>query len=354
MSGPPRPAVPSALALALDRNDAPLRALLDAQSTAAGVRAAVFGRCWPDDPPRRSAVNLDLQAGESLEAARVRLGLRWNPAWLVEAGFMPWDAAGTSLDAGAHSSAAGPMSWTPEPALPRVDDGAPVTPVTTRAADRLREHHIVAGEVAVLALWARDAAAGGLTVSDIDLGLTARGSSAAGQARGARFNGAIAYYLERALPGWRIETQVNIRDVFGLHLRSDVVRRAADVVIISPAGKIMAFLSAKFSWRSDRGTEAAQMVFLQRYRPDLPYVLMTAEFPRALGDLANESIEDQVFHLCGDWVGSWRVTQDLPNAGDALPTLGQLAAAGSDRVPGDQLVGFDAVVQALKTAARYL
>lgn len=342
----------SRLAVALENNDKPLRELIDTHLMHGdAVRCAIFARCWPDDLPRRSSVEISIRRGESLEDARSRLGLLWNPLWLIDAGFLPSDAAGVNLGDGAPATVGGRVSWSPDVFLPRVDDGAPATPQPDHA---LREARIVAGEVAVAALWADLARFNGLSTDDVDTGLSARGANRAGQARGARFNGAIAYYLERILPHWRIETQVNIRDVFGLHLRKDVVKRSADVVIIGPSGKIMSFLSAKFSWRSDRGTEAAQMVYLQRYRPDLPYVLMTAEFPRALNDMANESIEDQVFHLCGGWVGAWQLTQELPDAGSTFPNLDDLATAGVERVPNGQLQGFDELISALETAASYL
>jgi hypothetical protein len=323
------------------------------KGSADAVRAAILARCWPDDLPRRGNVNLHLLSGETLEAARQRLGLRWNPQWLIDAGFEPWDAKGAWLNDGQPASAAGPMSWTPEPLLPRVDDQAPAVPKTSKATERLTEQRVTAGEVAVLAAWSRIASQHGLSTDDIDVGLTALGPNKAGQARGARFGAALAYFLELALPGWRIETGVNIRDVFGLHLRHDVVKRSADIVVIGPQGKIMAFVSSKFSWRSDRGTEAAQMVFLQRYRPDLPYVLVTSEFPRALGDVTNESIEDQAFHLGRDWVGAWQLTQELPDAGSSLTSLNELLTAGTDRV-GDVLPGLDGLVGGLKSAARYL
>lgn len=315
----------------------------------------MFARCWADDPSRRSNVDVVLESGETLEEARQRLQVKWNPRWLIEAGFEPWDGAGTSLVGNAPASVAGPVRWSPDIYLPRLDDQAPVTPKLVTAADRLREQYITAGEVAVLALWAKAASGCGITTSDIDLGLTAKGANAAGQARGARFNGALAYYLEKSLPGWRIETQVSIRDVFGLHLRSDVVRRSADVAIVTPSGRVMAFLSAKYSWRSDRGTEAAlKWCSCSATAQDLPYVLLTAEFPRALGDLVNESIEDEVFHLCAAWVGAWSRAQTMADVGSALPTLADLGKAGRDAVPTGRLAGFDSVVKALSTAARYL
>jgi hypothetical protein len=297
-----------------------------------------------------------------LDAARARLGLLWHPQWLIDAKFVAADAAGVVLETSHDpASSSGPIKWSPEPVLPRVDDKAPANLFAAlstaappkKAAVLKREYKVVAGEVALLALWGAAAFPRGLTMGDIDLSLSTLPQSGSA-ARGARWNGGLAYYLELALAGWRVETQVNIRDVFGLHLRSDVVSRSADAVVISPQGKIMAFVSAKYSWRSDRGTEAAQMVFLQRYRPDLPYVLVTAEFPRALSEITTESIEDQAFHLCGDWVGAWAVTQELPDPGEALPTLAELRKAGRERVPENTLLGLEALSKALGTAAQYL
>jgi hypothetical protein len=358
---PPVP-VPSLLATDLDRNDRDLRALLDQHfADPDALRCAFLARCWPDDAQRRDSTRISLLLGESLDDARVRLGLLWNPQWLLDAGFVSADANGVVLTTvNEPASKAGQIAWEPEIPLPRLDDKAPANLATALAKATAqkrvsivnKERSIIAGEVAVMALWAADAIPRGIATTDIDLVLSTLSQSGAA-ARGARWNTGLAYYLELALPGWRVETQVNIRDVFGLHLRNDVVSRSADAVLISPAGKIMAFLSAKYSWRSDRGTEAAQMVFLQRYRPDLPYVLATAEFPRAL-EISHESIEDQAFHLCGDWVGAWAVTQELPDAGDALPTLAELRVAGRMRVPDGSLLGLHEFVRAVGTAAQYL
>ena len=46
------------------------------------------------------------------------------------------------------------------------------------------------------------------------------------------------------------------------------------------------------------------MVPLRKYRPDLPYVIVTAEFPRAR-TVGRESVEDSAYHLAPDWVASW-------------------------------------------------
>ena len=47
------------------------------------------------------------------------------------------------------------------------------------------------------------------------------------------------------------------------------------------------------------------MVPLRKYRPDLPYVIVTAEFPRARTVGMRESVEDSAYHLAPDWVASW-------------------------------------------------
>src|SRR5690606_7645343 len=99
--------------------------------------------------------------------------------------------------------------------------------------------------------------------------------------------------------------------------------------------------------------EAAQMVYLNRYRPDLPYVLATAEFPRALSGVTSESIEDQAFHLSRSWVGAWALTQETPNPGEAFPTLDELATAGAARVPEGTLPGLDDLVASVVAAARF-
>jgi hypothetical protein len=354
---------PTLLARDLDKNDRRLRQLLDAHHSDAGaVRSVLLARCWPDDAQRGDTVRIELLHGESLDEARVRLGLLWHPQWLIDSGCTASDAAGNSLPTSITPAAvAGRIQWTPHLPLPRVDDKSPADLPAALAkageskASKIRndERKIRAGQVALAALWHAEATRHGLSVADIDTHLSTLSQSGS-SARGARWNGAVAYYLELALEGWRVETQVSIRDVFGLHLRKDVVARKADAVVISPQGKVMAFVSAKFSWRSDRGTEAAQMVFLQRYRPDLPYVLLTAEFPRALTEITTESIEDRAFHLCGDWVGAWAITQELPDPGDALRTLRDLTEAGSSRVPADTLLGIDQMAAALRSAARYL
>ena len=303
--------------------------------------------------------------GESLEDARKRLRLLWHPRWLLDAGFSAADGNGVVLrDVDDKCTKGGEIGWSPDVILPRVDDKAPADPkeILQKARNKGekavsafldRENRVLAGEIAVASLWMSDAGAAGISTTDIDIDLSIQSQSGGG-ARGARWNAALGYYLELALPSWRIETQVNIRDIFGLHLRSDVVSRDADVVVISPSGKVMVLVSAKFSWRSDRGTEAAQMVFLQRYRPDLPYVLITAEFPRALTEITTGSIEDQSFHLCGEWVGAWAATQQISDPDEIFPDLMSLKEAGRLAVPAGTLLGLDSLSKKLEAAARYI
>lgn len=96
------------------------------------------------------------------------------------------------------------------------------------------------------------------------------------------------------------------------------------------------------------------MVFLQRYRPDLPYVLVTVEFPRALKQITSESIEDQAYHLCRDWVGAWEATQSLSHPDDSFTSLDHLREAGRLAVPQAVLPSLENLVGALKTSATYL
>jgi hypothetical protein len=206
--------------------------------------------------------------------------------------------------------------------------------------------------VAVAALWYADAQSGGLDSSIIDTELSI-GNNSGGAARGSRLDNGVSYYLQRLIPnGWRVERSVMINSIYGLHLRSDVVGRKADIVILDSTSRVMALVSSKFTWRSDRGTEAAQMVYVQRYRPDLPYALVTAEFPRAV-DLAHESVEDIAIHLCSSWVAAWRATQNLADPGGSYPTLVALeqAAATVDRAYA--LPSIPHAVENLKAAARY-
>jgi hypothetical protein len=72
------------------------------------------------------------------------------------------------------------------------------------------------------------------------------------------------------------------------------------------------------------------MVPLRQYRPDVPYVLVTAEFPRAKV-VARESVEDRTYHLCPQWVGAWLAVNDSEDPFVEFPDLDSLTRAG-DRI----------------------
>jgi hypothetical protein len=112
-------------------------------------------------------------------------------------------------------------------------------------------------------------------------------------------------------------------------MRQNVGGRRSDIVVVDEGNRLVAVVSSKWTWRSDRGTEAAQMVPLMRYRPDVPYALVTAEFPRA-STVARESIEDRAYHVCPDWVGAWLAINHLANDSPrgAWPTLAALRSEG--------------------------
>lgn len=111
--------------------------------------------------------------------------------------------------------------------------------------------------------------------------------------------------------GWSIRPELRLDTIRGLHLRRDVGERQSDIAVLDAEGGFMAMISSKWTWRSDRGTEAAQIIALRRYRPDIPYLLVTTEFPRA-PSLVRESVEDLVFHTCPGWVGAWTILYGLP------------------------------------------
>jgi hypothetical protein len=197
------------------------------------------------------------------------------------------------------------VEWVPEIRLPKVDDQvadseSPASPKHTRR---------LAGEVALAALWRRTAQESGIS-DDV------RPVALSGGARGARFKNAVVHYAEKVLPaGWSLRAELRLDTIRGLHLRRDVGERKSDIAAFDPDGAFMAMISSKWTWRSDRGTEAAQIVALRRYRPDIPYLLVTTEFPRA-PSLVRESVEDLVFHTCPGWVGAWTIIYRLP-LGDA-------------------------------------
>jgi hypothetical protein len=273
--------------------DPPTQSLLDLSFPPAAVtdpalfrKAAIFGRCWPDST-WESQLAPEIEIGETLTDLADRLGLPWNPLWLCEAGHTAVDSSGSHVSGVGPATSRGPISWRPAVRLPKVDDqiGDDYLRRTTAIPYRRR----LAGEVALAALWRDAATTAGNTPVAVVTGLD-------GGARGARFRDCIVHSLSKKLgAGWTIGSERPLASVFGLHLRRDVGNRGTDVVVIH-GDRLIALVSSKWSWRSDRGTEGAQIGRLRKYRPDMPYVSVTSEFVRARV-VARESDEDQVYFL---------------------------------------------------------
>ena len=298
--------------------DAETQTLLDTHvGNHDAVRTVIFGRCWADSPwVDDLCVRIDV--GETVDECAERLALPWSPRWLVEAGHEPADPAGVALGLDGRATVAGPLRWKPDVRLPKLDDQ--IADGERRESRRARR---LMGEVAVAALWRRTARACGIA-DDI------RPLQLSGGARGARFKNAVVHYAEQLLPqGWTVQPELRLDAIRGLHLRRDVGERQSDIAVFDDSDAFMAMISSKATWRSDRGTEAAQIMAVRRYRPDIPYLLVTTEFPRA-PSLVRESVEDLVFHTCPGWVGAWTVLYRAP-LGEGRrdhPSLDELYAEG--------------------------
>lgn len=317
------------------------RALLDAHlDDPEALQTAVFALCWPSPSLLADDLRLPMGAEEDLDAAARRLRLSWNPMWLVEAGYGP--GLPTLREQGVYAH----MTWDPAPEPCRVDD---------QRADNINKGSTgyrkrIAGEVALLALWTESAARHRIDLSTRDTKLN-------GGTRGSRFKDIIVHCLRKQLPSdWRVEPEVKLSSIRGLHMRQNLTNRKSDIVVIDEGRRLVAVISSKWTWRSDRGTEAAQMVPLTRHRPDIPYALVTAEFPRAK-TVARESIEDMSYHLCPDWVGSWLAIESLPDGEqprDRWPTLRDLAEEGRIMATMLGLSGMDGLVKDLKASGEIL
>ncbi len=258
----------------------------------------VLAHCWLDSA-LEGDLYLTLKQGESIRAhLSAQSVVGFNPQWLFEVGYVVADSAGTVLgSADEPASAAGPIVWDPPVPLHRLDDQIDEKDKPVGSSDRNRR---LAGEVLVTCLWRRSALAAG-----IDNSFVARGIKP--NTRGARFRDDLKTFLTAVLIGWDFPHEKSLDTIYGLHLRQDVGERKSDILALDdsqPRRRLMAVISSKWSWRSDRGTEAAQMVPLRKYRPDLPYVIVTAEFPRAR-IVGRESVEDSAYHLAPDWVAAW-------------------------------------------------
>lgn len=309
---------------------------------AEAVSAIIFGLCWPNFSALSEAARLPLLKGESMDEAATRLNLGWNPAWLTDAGFTAFDNNGSGLSG--QSSASGQIHWAPTVRTCRLDDQVPDTASPTGQPYRRR----TSGEIALLSLW---------TSAVNNKGIDIERPVLSPNARGARFRDCLIHFLQRSLPeGWNVRHEVPLTHIRGLHMRRDVSDRKSDILIIDGGGRLVAALSSKWTWRSDRGTEAAQMVPLTRYRPDVPYALATAEFPRA-ASVTRESIEDRTYHVCPDWVGSWMTVNELPadaSAQEHWPDLAALKEAGKTTAHRLSINGLDTLVNDLRDSGDIL
>lgn len=283
--------------------------------------AAVFARCWPVSSWASELADIEL--GETLTDMADRLEARWSPRWLVDAGFAAFDPGGHQVTLASPAGASGQLRWSPELRLPRVDDQIGDDQRDRREYVPYRRR--LAGEVALAALWLDAASVTGVAPTAIESGLS-------GGKRGAQFRDIIAHILRETLgTGWTVASERPLASVFGLHLRRDVGGRETDVVVIH-GNRLITMLSSKWTWRSDRGTEGAQIARLRKYRPDIPYVSVTSEFPRA-SRVARESDEDQVYFLAPQWIGSWlavnQAISDGSNPRDDFPSLQDLKTEGT-------------------------
>jgi hypothetical protein len=322
--------------LSPDQQDLVKRYLTDTDA----ISAVVLGLCW-NESALAGAARIPLKEKETVEEAVKRHGLGWNPAWLRDAGYAPYDFTGTALEESVRP--AGPIVWDPEVRTFRLDDGV---------ADSARGHGFrrrTSAELAILSLWTQV-----MTTRDISI---ERPLGLSPNTRGALFRDFLIYFLQCSLPhNWKVRHEVPLTHIRGLHMRRDVSDRKSDILIIDDGDRLVAALSSKWSWRSDRGTEAAQMVPLTRYRPDIPYALATAEFPRA-ARVARESVEDRTYHLCPGWVGSWMAVNELP-AGvspvERWPSLEVLRQDGLSRAQALALNGLDTLVDDLRNSGDIL
>lgn len=304
------------------------------------ISAIFMGLCW-NESKLSDVASMDLKEAETLAEASKRNALGWNPSWLTAAGYAAYDAMGTALDKGAF--AAGPVIWEPEIRTARLDD---------KVKDTAKGHSLrrrTSAEIAVLALWTHV-----VTTRSIEI---ERPVDLERNTRGARFRDLLIHYLQRSLPvGWKVRHEVPLTHIRGLHMRRDVGDRKSDILITDDGNRLVAALSSKWTWRSDRGTEAAQMVPLTRYRPDVPYAMATAEFPRA-SSVARESVEDSTYHLCPGWVGAWMAVNELPPSAsphEQWPDLKSLRSAGIARAEVLSLKGLDTLVNDLRSSGDIL
>lgn len=310
------------------------------------LAAVVLASCWLDSALEGDLL-LDLRPSETVRGCLSRLGVTgWNPDWLFEVGYVAADSAGVVLASPDHpASVAGVMSWTPNVPLHRADDQVSDSKAVG-SSDRNRR---LGGEVLLTCLWRQAAVAAGFDETIVARNIT-------GNARGSRFREAIKSFMSAALYGWDFPHEKALDTIYGLHLRQDVGQRSSDILALddsSPRRRLLAVISSKWTWRSDRGTEAAQMVPLRKYRPDLPYVIVTAEFPRAR-IVGRESVEDRAYHLAPDWVAAWLAIQlDWGTVDYSTLTLDEAYVRGTPLVDGLGLGTMPDLAAALERAGTH-
>jgi hypothetical protein len=328
--------------------------LIDRHShDAEALQVILFGRCLPgrtklpSDLPQATNPAISVLKGETLQDAAARLELGWSPEWLFDAGHAAIDAGGTALRSGDVASASGSIQWDPPLILARVDDQ------TGDSKPRDAQERRIAGEIALAALWRRAATRSRIGADGAqDIRPT---SDLNPNTRGARFKNALLYVLRTRLPNtWRVESELPLKEIYGLHLRRDVGERSSDIVVFDDRDRLVAIVSSKWTWRSDRGTEAAQMVPVRRYRPDVPYVLVTAEFPR-LRSIARESVEDRAYSICPEWAAALLTLRELKNRVDGprrFPHLDDLLGEAQIISDALELEDMADLADALNTSGR--
>jgi hypothetical protein len=318
-----------------------------------GLQVVLFGRCWPNstklpgDLPLAGVVDVEVEAGETVQQAARRLDQGWSPQWLFDAGHRAIDAGGAVLDASDPATSTGRIWWAPHVRLPRVEDG-----INKDSAEDAQKRRL-AGEVAIAALWRHAAIRNGVG-ADGDQDIRPPGNLN-GNSRGARFKNALLYILRRHMPiTWQLEGELALEQIYGLHLRRDVGTRSSDIVVFDERKRLVVVVSSKWTWRSDRGTEAAQMVPLRRYRPDVPYVMATAEFPR-LRSIALESAEDRVYCVCPEWAAAalaLRELRDYKTGPEKFPGLAHLLAEAERQIEILALEDVSSLVNDVRTSGR--
>lgn len=295
---------------------------------------AIFAHAMPNSDAAfdQTALAISIGAGQTLQDWRSSSGASWDPALLVEGGFMLVDDDGNSaLDSSGVARRALTARWEPEVPLPRLDD------------DDQNLSRRLASEVAMIAMLRRQ-----MNHFRLPWRLV---RCTSGGTRGAAFKHGVAQFIaDRLGPDWEVRTELPLDRIYGLHMRRDVGKRGSDVAVLGPLAppvkRLFAVISCKASWRSDRGTEAAQMVPLRRYRPDVPYAMVTAEFPRVT-NLSSESVEDRIYHPVPKLWAAWAAYKEAWTSGSPVQSLARLEVEAERTLSALQLDDLDTLISDL-------